>query len=61
MPPSGIKINNSDFLEASDGTDHSPQNSITSINSISSLLKEKLAVSTYTLNKAYQFTSLPDN
>jgi hypothetical protein len=51
MPPSGIKINNGDFLESSDGPDHSPQNSITSINSISSLLKEKFAVSTYTSNK----------
>ncbi|PNF28508.1 hypothetical protein B7P43_G14787 [Cryptotermes secundus] len=44
MPPSGIKINNGDFLESSDGPDHSPQNSITSINSISSLLKEKFAL-----------------
>jgi hypothetical protein len=51
MPPSGIKINSGDFMEASDGADQSPQNSITSINSISSLLKEKFAVSTYTLNR----------
>lgn len=42
MPP-GL-INNSDFLDPSDGPDQSPQNSITSINSISSLLKEKFAV-----------------
>jgi hypothetical protein len=53
MPPSGIKVNNGDFLESSDGPDHSPQNSITSINSISSLLKEKLAVSTYTSNRVW--------
>jgi hypothetical protein len=45
MPPPGL-TNNSDFLDASDGLDQSPQNSITSINSISSLLKEKFAVST---------------
>ncbi|XP_021930514.1 uncharacterized family 31 glucosidase KIAA1161 isoform X2 [Zootermopsis nevadensis] len=43
MPP-GL-INNSDFLDPSDGPDQSPQNSITSINSISSLLKEKFALS----------------
>jgi hypothetical protein len=46
LPPPGF-INNSDFLDPSDGPDQSPQNSITSINSISSLLKEKLAVSTH--------------
>jgi hypothetical protein len=47
MPPPGLKISNSDFLDSSDGPDQSPQNSITSINSISSLLKEKFAVSTH--------------
>jgi hypothetical protein len=46
MPPPGF-INNSDFLDPSDGPDQSPQNSITSLNSISSLLKEKFAVSTH--------------
>ncbi|KAJ9599273.1 hypothetical protein L9F63_010275, partial [Diploptera punctata] len=41
--PTVVKINDDEFMDA-DG-DLSPQNSITSINSISSLLKEKLALS----------------
>ncbi|XP_069682510.1 myogenesis-regulating glycosidase isoform X2 [Periplaneta americana] len=44
MPPPSLKLNGNDFIDC-DGQDQSPQNSITSINSISSLLKEKLALS----------------
>ncbi|PSN44064.1 hypothetical protein C0J52_15921 [Blattella germanica] len=42
MPQTVLKLNDGDFMDA-EGPDQSPQNSITSINSISSLLKEKLA------------------
>ena len=42
-PQTMVKMHDDEFMDA-DG-ELSPQNSITSINSISSLLKEKLAVS----------------
>ena len=46
------------FRMKDDGIDYSPQNSVTSINSIASLLKEKLMVSSHIKNKMAQILSL---